>query len=163
MHDMPLGSHHMPNGEWGSGREGGGGEGGEEMYPPPSPNGDKKDNDNDENAGAKHSSTRLLDASTTHHGSARPTPTKHPTTDKRGYLKPTSDKSPALGHAIDCTEPSLTSDKEAATTAGLLKSETHTIETILFRVNLKHYKVCPSNQLSCGMTQYHSNIDYSFN
>jgi hypothetical protein len=155
---LPLGSSLMPNSEWGSGKEGGG----EEMYPPPSPNSDKKDDDNDKNAGAKHSSTCLLDVPTTHHGSARPTLMKHPT-DKWGYLKPMSDKSPALGHAIDCMEPSLTSDKEAATTAGLLKSETHAIATILLQVNLKHYKVHLSNQLGCGMTQYHSNINYSFN
>jgi hypothetical protein len=75
MHMLPLGSSLMPNGEWGSGKEGGG----EEMYPPPSPNSDKKDEDNDENARAKNSSTHLLDTPTTHHGSVRPMLTKHPT------------------------------------------------------------------------------------
>jgi hypothetical protein len=140
MHMLPLGSSLMSNGEWGSGKEGGG----EEMYLPPSPNSNEKDDDNDENAGGKHSSTCLLDTLTTHHGSTRPMPMKHPT-NKWGYLKPTSNESPALGHAINCMEPSLTSDKEAATTAGLLKSEMHAIATILLQVNLKHHKVCPSN------------------
>jgi hypothetical protein len=50
--------------------------GGEEMCPPPSPNSDKENN---KNTGANHSKTRQWDVLPTHHSSARPVPTKHPT------------------------------------------------------------------------------------
>jgi hypothetical protein len=80
MCTLPLGSSLMPNSKWGSGKEGGGGEDGEEKYPPPSPN---SDDANDKNIGANHSKTRWWDAPPTHHGSARPVPTKHPTNNWR--------------------------------------------------------------------------------